>query len=461
MSNFRKLLASALATVLLAGAASAHFVWIHVLEGGRVEVLFGDGVYQDTDANLVRYVDGLEAWLPSGDPVAFREHAWGLSGELAPGERVVVAYRDMGLFSRPGSEVAVKLDYYAKGARTLADAGPTIGTKAELVARAEGEHWVLLALFDGRPAVGAELTLPVGFGTDTFETDAYGEVRIPRPPTGVFSAKAKVVLAEGGELDGEAYAAEHHYATLVVADARADAGESARGDPDASGDRGDPDARLRLEDAYRRVHRLPLDLIGLAGALTVNVDGRTWRGEFECVDGRLAEFVLEDAPESWRSLVREQVVDMVTSRVDSGFDRAEGAHPVRLADRDGHPLGRSVLVEDAARTEHRIVESRIQSTARQLADGWTFTRFLAYEEAGDGRVLPTHFARQRFDGDGVLLVSETTSDTFRSADGARLPSRRTIVRAAGGEVHAIDIELRNLELYDTSDRSPESQAPVQ
>lgn len=446
MTNFTKLLASALATVFLASTASAHFVWIHVLESGRVEVLFGDGVYQDTDANLVRYVEGLEAWLPSGDPVAFEEHPWGLAGALPDGGRVVVAYRDMDLFSRPGSGAAVKLDYYAKGARTVADAGSTIGTKAELTARADGDEWVLLALFDGRPAVGAEVTLPAGFGTEVVATDAYGEVRIRRPDPGVFSAKVQLVVDRPGELDGEAYGAEHHWATLVVADAR-----------ETEGRPGDVDAFLRLEDAQRRTARLSANLIGLAGTLTVNVDGRGWRGEFECVDGRLAEFALEGAPQTWQPFVRAQVVDMVTSRLA----RAESAGPVRIAARDGHPLGRAVLVEDPARTEYRLLENRIRSVTRHLSGGSLHTRFLAYEETDDGHVLPSHFARQHFDEAGALVASETTTDTFRLADGVWLPSRRTVVRASDGGVHAIDLELRNLELYDTSDRSPESRAAVQ
>ncbi len=456
MKNLLRFALASLVLSSLAGLASAHFIWLHVpSDGTRLQVLFGDGIYQDSDANLVRYVEGLEAWVVKDEPLSFEAHSWGLSSQIPAGTKSVAAYRDMGLFSRPGpgSPPPVKLDYYAKGARRLADASHVVGTRAELVGRAEGTDIVLQTWFDGEPAAGAELTVPRWDSPATVKlvADENGEVRVSRPPSGSFAVRARIVVDAPGELDGEAYVAEHHWATLVISSLR-DTGIPAGADLDAW---------VRFEEIHRSLERLPEGLNGLGGLLRLKASSVDARGEFECVGGKLTQFALEGVSDEWMDLVRSHVLDMVRARAHRAFSEAAGRHPITLGQRTGHPLGRPVHLGDGANTSYLISEDRIQCMETDTNQGRLLQRFLAYETTEEGRFLPHHSTRHWLDPEsGALVRSESMTETFRDYDGIFLPVSRLVTSSGSGPSTTFQVELRNLELLWNDDAAGVIEASV-
>lgn len=446
--RLRTLLLPLAAALALASSASAHFVWIHVLAGGgsRVEIFFGDGVWEDTEPSLLRYVEGVELWTPAGttlDPVA-EPHA--LSTRLPAGETVVLGRRDMGVFSRPGAGAPVKLDYYAKGTAALAGAAEPRGTRAEVIARADGDELVLQVLFDGSPAPGATVIVPRhdSIATDEHEADAEGRVRVPRPRSGVFAVRAKVAVPEPGEHDGEAYRAEHHWATLTVASVGTTAGAT------TSGAATDPDAWLALEEARRLRDRLPAGIVGLAGVLEVQVDSRAWHGEFDYQEGRLRQLELEgNVDDATRTWIAAHVAAMVTDRLalDRGGD--EPSRALHAAPRDGHPLGRLIEVDDDACTRFRLRERHIVAVERSEGPLRTSTVVLDHDETEAGRFVPREVTRTTYDREsGALRVTESWSDTRLDVDGLLLPATRRVVRASDEGETTLAIRMRNLERFD-------------
>jgi hypothetical protein len=437
-----------LLAVLFGPPTAAHFLWIHVVPGQapRVEVLFGDGVHQDTDASLVRYVEGAQVWVPGGAALELKVNAFGLAGALPQGADLVAAHKDMGIFQRPGQGEAVKLDYEAKGALDLPAAGRAIGLETELLAHEKAGELVLEARFRGEPAAGATVFLPrwTAPGMQEVQADSEGRVTLPRPTHGVFHAKVRVVVPKPGEHAGQPYAAEHHYGMLTISNL----------DTQSAGL--DREAWQRLEEAQRFQARLPADVIGLAGVLAVELDGAPLRGEFEFQGGRLVQCDVPSlAPES-RTTVAEELRRLLEPLFQQGF--AESSYAWTLTARDGHPLGRRIQAESPATCAYRVLEGEVRSTERWEGEERTLEQVLARTTAADGRILPTTRARSRFDASGALIEAAAIVDDFDQIEGGVLPKSRLVQLTRPSGTLTLLLELRNLEIERQTDTGSEDSA---
>lgn len=430
------------ASLLLGSLPQAHFLWLHLDpdESGRIEVLFGDGVYQDSDSTLVRYVEGFVAVPEGGDPVAFTTHRWGLSGSAAAGTRLLGGHHDMGLFQRPGSGSAVKLDYSSKAAATLEDAGRPLGHPAEIIVRQDGQELAILVLLHGAPAPSATVYLPrVGVADhETVETDERGLARIPLPGPGLLDLRAKVEIDAPGTLDGEKYVAEHHYAMLTVSRMRP-----------ATGAGIDLDAWQRLELARSNESRLPADVAGLGGVFFVEGLGERLRGEFEFLDGTLTQCDLPGAGDEARAHVAWHLTRILRSRF-SASPQGLPTPTSRLMPRDAHPLGREIRIDQISSA--RVLEDRMTYFEETVDGRRTSVTYLDHEVGEDGYLLPKQLLVSQFDAaTGAHLSTEAITETHRWSDGLALPSSLRIVRASNAGDDVMTVQVRNIEILSTED----------
>ncbi|MEM7308036.1 MAG: DUF3386 family protein [Planctomycetota bacterium] len=431
------------AAVLVSSVAHAHFIWIHIHpdQPQRVEILFGDGVYQDSEASLVRYIEGLALHTADGAQVELTTMPWGLAGQLPAGTELLYGSHDMGLFQRPGMDTSVKLDYDSKAALNVAAAGQRTGQPLELVLAEDGAELIVTVLLNGEPAAGATVRHPRPGGGDPIEreTAADGTLRIARPAAGLLSLRAKHVIDEPGEHEGEPFTGRHRYAMLTVS--------SVRTAPLPKG--GSVDAWQRLSDALLHERQLPADVGGLAGVVLVHLGGEPVRGEFELNGGEWVECSLpglSKADEAWVGAHLRQVIE---TRLARDLATTTGAHALALAPRDGSPLGRLVVANDPGQTRYYLHDHRVQLVERTEDGIRRSSAVLAHEEGEDGRVLPLQtFATEVDTESGQLLASEAITDEYREADGRMLPAKRRVLRTSGRVTRALLLELRNLELLE-------------
>ena len=441
-----RLVTTAAALLSFSGFAHAHFLWVHLVQRDAtraVEIVLSDGPYTDTARPLVNYIEGLEAHTP-GDASALPLAAtdWGLEASLTADARLVTARKSMGLFSPPTGAPPHRLEYFAKGALDLKSAGTRVGQPMEVVLRAEGDALVATTWFEGAPAVGAQLQIGIQ-GTEhkeLRETDAEGQVRFPRPNSGLLALRSRVEVFEDGVIDETPYDKIHFYATLCVA------GLARTPQPEA-----ELDGRMRLEDAFARVAELPED-VGLAGVLSINVDGKRLRGEFDALQGELSELLLPGAAPEVVALVEAELTDLLDARRPRTLEARYPDAKIVAAPRDGDPLGRGIRVDNGRehfRIEERLVRSHVARRSNRLHE----TLVLGFEELEDGRCLPNHVARTVRDAPtGMLLETHLVSDLFREEEGAGwIPTRRQVVRIVGSQRTVLVLELRNLEIFTDAD----------
>ncbi|MCA9174212.1 MAG: DUF1668 domain-containing protein [Planctomycetales bacterium] len=222
-------IALVLAALLPASAADAHFLWL-VAQNGRVHVYFNESP-EPGEPELAAKAAGAQVWRQAGDRPA--EHLQlaasdtGLSAELPKRDLAPATYslrHRWGVATR--GEQRFLLNYYAKTGPALGNdawdraASPTkkSGTlPLDILPKLIDEHLLLTVTWRGSPVSGAELKASgPGLKNFTGETDAQGQVRLPKPAPGQYAIRARHIEPTKGLLDGEPYESIRHYTTLVL-----------------------------------------------------------------------------------------------------------------------------------------------------------------------------------------------------------------------------------------------------
>ncbi|HEV7280452.1 MAG TPA: hypothetical protein VGN57_09600 [Pirellulaceae bacterium] len=220
-------LVAAASLALAASPASAHFVWMKQSPAGdatKVEVFFSEDASPD-DAKLLSRLEGLEVWWTpaSGEreQIELKQEGAALVG-TAPGKvGAFTASKVYGVNERNGE--TYRLIYHAQAWPSL-ESGAKIeiprDARLELMLHAdrlENGKLRLVALYQGKAVEGAEVSayLP-GTGPKNALTDAKGTAEFDLGTAGTCEFRVRHVVEEAGELEGEAYPATRHYATLVL-----------------------------------------------------------------------------------------------------------------------------------------------------------------------------------------------------------------------------------------------------
>lgn len=441
-------LGALLASVLLAGEAFAHFIWIHVLDAdsGRVAVYFGEGLLERSDPGMVRNLAGLKL-IQNGELGAVE--LTGLEfGDFAASARLPVAGRPVraeltyGWMGGPDS--GSLLVYHAVGARTLADLEEPSGSRLEILAHRVGDSVDLRVLFDGRPASGAEVVFTDELVLDKprLETDENGELRLPIPRSGPLLVRAKVVESDSGRTyEGRAASEVLHYATLSVAD------PVLRELPEG----GQLIAHQRLERALALEDCWGGEVQKLVGRCRVLVDDQAAEEFALSYSARDGLRLSSEEPAVWQRFVEAQLVSWYAELGGLAYgDWLEV--PVTEAS-PGVP-GTALLLGTGERSARVELEKDTLRTAEFSGAGTdgidrvhTVLDILARESTSRGKSFVRAAAvTRRTARDGAWLGTDLISNTLSERTGTLLPSKREIRRSTPEGETRIRIELSGLEL---------------
>jgi uncharacterized GH25 family protein len=226
-----RILCSLFVLLSTASPALAHFVFLAVENDSSgqpaAHVWFSEFAEPDS-ADLLDKIAGIQVWSrsASGDSkdlkVTKQTDASGggaLVGVVPAGAQALSGHINYGVLTRRNETFL--LHYHAKyldaSAAELQALARDEKLAFDIVPRAGDKGYTLEVLFQGKPAAGAEVVIfdPTADET-TAKTDAAGKLELPAAKPGLYSIRAKWVVAEAGKQGDKEYAQVNHYTTLTL-----------------------------------------------------------------------------------------------------------------------------------------------------------------------------------------------------------------------------------------------------
>lgn len=228
VSNVPPAIVSLLAVHVIANSSSAHFPWIVCDESkspAKVEVYFAEYA-EPGQADLVENIKAAKVRPVTAaglaDVLKMKAGEDGLVGKLPKSDvpRLVMLQHDYGVITR-GPDTFL-LRYYGK-------TGPELGNEAwskikvgehlplDIVPTRKGDKVSLLVNWHGKPAKGAEVSI-AGPNIEEIKenTNESGTIQFPIGDGGLYSIRARYVVAESGEHNNKKYEEVRYYTTLSL-----------------------------------------------------------------------------------------------------------------------------------------------------------------------------------------------------------------------------------------------------
>ena len=199
--------------------AHAHFMWLEFPNEPKttVHLRFSEVPQESTPEGMQQKAAPMKVVGTDKAEIAMKPGKGALEGTVAADAKLVSGSIVYGVLDR-GTEGPFLLKYYAKGARSVADAKEIVGLPVEAVAEIVDGKVVFTVLLDGKPVKGAEVfaTLPgEKEEVDAFSDDA-GKASFAVKGSGWVGVRAMVRGEAKGELEGKAYGFDKSYTTLTV-----------------------------------------------------------------------------------------------------------------------------------------------------------------------------------------------------------------------------------------------------
>ncbi|MDH5667921.1 MAG: DUF3386 domain-containing protein [Nitrospira sp.] len=198
----------------------------------------------------------------------------------------------------------------------------------------------------------------------------------------------------------------------------------------------DPNARALLRKAFEATARWQKDFTGFTAKLTVNVNGKEFRGPVTVKGPREVSVQLDDADtQKW---AQEQLGMIAVHRGPRSFEESDGKYTLTMEE-DGHPLGTKLIIH-GSHSFYRIKDDRITQINRSMAHpGMTpFAFTINVEESTvtqDGKNLTTKYTVYYYSPtDGKLNNVESFTDTHVRVGASDLPATRRIIAFENGTV---------------------------
>ncbi|RMF38602.1 MAG: DUF4198 domain-containing protein [Planctomycetota bacterium] len=212
--------------------SQAHFFWIVVDRSGAepvAKVYFGE-VAEPESADLLEPIGELlleypaergDQWRSATAKLDHDEAALIASLPAGYGAAPMVLHHDYGVITR--GDQPFLLRYYAKAypfplPGTWKSVSDPQRLPLEITPALEGTSIRLQVRWQGKPAVGAEVTIDGPQLSDSVKgnTDQQGVYTIQLPASGTYSIRARVIEEQAGEHNGQAYSQVRHYSTLTL-----------------------------------------------------------------------------------------------------------------------------------------------------------------------------------------------------------------------------------------------------
>lgn len=194
------------------------------------------------------------------------------------------------------------------------------------------------------------------------------------------------------------------------------------------------EARALLREAFAKTARWPQEFKGFSAAVTVNVNGKEFRGSVTVKGPRDAKATLPDGEvQAW---TEAQLGMIAVHRGYRTFEESDGKHILTMGNDAEHPLGRKVYIHgDGMQSFYRIKDGRITQINRKPPQT-AFT--INVEESArtqDEKFITTRYTVYYYSPqDGALTNVDSFTDSHVRLGGAELPATRRIISFAHGEV---------------------------
>jgi len=207
----------------------------------------------------------------------------------------------------------------------------------------------------------------------------------------------------------------------------------------------DPDARELLRRAFERTARWPADFKGFTADLTVNVNGKEFKGSVAVKSAQEVSVSLADAElQKWAA----GTIGMIAvHRGPRTFDQSDGKSVLTLERGTVHPMGQTIHIHDNLQSHYRVKEDRITQINRTMGP-IKFT--INVEDSAltqDNKYLTTRYTVYYFNAQsGALTNVESFTDSHVRLGQADLPASRRIISAENGMVSVKTLTFLNHHL---------------
>lgn len=210
----------------------------------------------------------------------------------------------------------------------------------------------------------------------------------------------------------------------------------------------DPKAREALRRAFENTARWPQGFKGFTADLTVNINGKEFRGPLTVKGPRdvLVQFSDGDV-QKW---VQDQLAMIAVHRGPRTFEESDGKYTLTMEE-DGHPLGVRLDIH-GSHSFYRLKDNRITQINRTMSHPGMapFAFTINVEESAvtqDKKHLTTKYTVYYFSpDDGKLKNVESFTDTHVRVGAADLPATRRIIAFENGSVSVKSLTLTGHQL---------------
>jgi hypothetical protein len=198
----------------------------------------------------------------------------------------------------------------------------------------------------------------------------------------------------------------------------------------------DPKAREALRRAFEKTARWPQGFKGFTADLTVNINGKEFRGPLTVKGPREVSVQLGD--EDVQKWAHDQLAMIAVHRGPRTFEDSDGKYTLTMKD-DGHPLGTRLDIH-GSHSFYRVKDDRITQINRTMSHPGmaSFAFTINVEDSAvtqDHKNLTTKYTVYYFSPeDGKLKNVESFTDTHVRVGAADLPATRRIIAFENGTV---------------------------
>jgi len=210
----------------------------------------------------------------------------------------------------------------------------------------------------------------------------------------------------------------------------------------------DPKAREALRRAFENTARWPQGFKGFTADLTVNINGKEFRGPLTVKGPRDVLVQLSDGDvQKW---VQDQLAMIAVHRGPRTFEESDGKYTLTMEE-DGHPLGVRLDIH-GSHSFYRLKDNRITQINRTMSHPGMapFAFTINVEESAvtqDKKHLTTKYTVYYFSpDDGKLKNVESFTDTHVRVGAADLPATRRIIAFENGSVSVKSLTLTGHQL---------------
>lgn len=210
----------------------------------------------------------------------------------------------------------------------------------------------------------------------------------------------------------------------------------------------DPKAREALRRAFENTARWPQGFKGFTADLTVNINGKEFRGPLTVKGPRDVLVQLSDGDvQKW---VQDQLAMIAVHRGPRTFEESDGKYTLTMEE-DGHPLGVRLDIH-GSHSFYRLKDNRITQINRTMSHPGMapFAFTINVEESAvtqDKKHLTTKYTVYYFSpDDGKLKNVESFTDTHVRVGVADLPATRRIIAFENGSVSVKSLTLTGHQL---------------